>query len=35
MTEDQFACYLELSDRMCEDPYSVGLANHALLVCKK
>lgn len=35
MTEEQFACYLELSDRMCEDPYSVGLANHALLVCKK
>lgn len=35
MTEEQFACYLELSDRMCEDLYSVGLANHALLVCKK
>lgn len=35
MTDEQFSCYRELSDRMCEDPFSVGLANHALLVCRK
>ena len=35
MTEEQFECYLEIADRMCENPSCVGLSNHALLVCKK
>ena len=35
MTEEQFACYRELADRMSESSSCVGLANHALLTCRK
>jgi SAM-dependent methyltransferase len=35
MSDEQYQCYLELSDKMSESPSCVGLANHALLVTKK
>lgn len=35
MTEEQFSCYLELAVRMSESRSCVGLANHALLICRK
>lgn len=35
MSQEQYDCYLELADRMSESRSCVGLANHALLICKK
>lgn len=35
MSDEQFDCYLELADRMSESPSCVGLANHALIICRK
>jgi len=35
MSDEQFRCYLEIADRMSESPSCTGLANHALLICKK
>jgi len=35
MTEEQFECYMELADRMVESRYCTGMANHALLICRK
>lgn len=35
MSDEQFACYRELADRMSASRSCVGLANHALLICKK
>lgn len=35
MTEEQFQCYLELADQMVDSRFCTGLANHALLVCRK
>lgn len=35
MDDDQFALYMELSDRMVDSPSCTGLSDHALLICKK
>lgn len=35
MSDEQYACWLELSDRMVESRSCVGLANHALMICRK
>ncbi len=35
MSEEQFAAWLELNDRMAESQFCTGLSNHALLVCEK
>lgn len=34
MSEEQYACYLELADRMSASRSCTGLANHALLICR-
>jgi len=35
MSEEQFAAWMALNDRMAESTYCTGLSNHALLVCEK
>lgn len=35
MSEKQFAAYLQLADRLNESPSCVGLADHALMICRK
>ena len=35
MSDEQFECYMEIADRMCESPSCTGLSNHALLICRK
>ena len=35
MTEEQFAAWMVLNDRMAESVYCTGLSNHALLICGK
>lgn len=35
MSEEQFACYMEIADQMCGSPSCTGLADHALLICAK
>lgn len=35
MSDEQFELYTELSDRMCDSHSCTGLANHALLICRK
>ena len=34
MSDEKYGCFLELTDRMCENRFCTGLANHALLICK-
>ena len=35
MSDEQFGYYMELSDKMSDSPSCTGLANHALMICKK
>jgi len=35
MSEEQFKCYMEIADRMSNDPLCTGLSEHALLICRK
>lgn len=35
MTDEQFTYYMELADQMAESRFCTGLANHALLICRK
>ena len=35
MTAEQFDCYMELADRISKSRSCVGLANHALMICRK
>jgi len=35
MDDEKLACYMEIADGMHESPFCTGLANHALLVCRK
>jgi ubiquinone/menaquinone biosynthesis C-methylase UbiE len=35
MSEEQFASYIEISDKMCASPSCTELSAHALLVCRK
>ncbi len=35
MTEQQFECYMQFADKMCESSSCTGLSNHALLICRK
>lgn len=35
MSEEQFECYMELSNRMTESSSCTGLSNNAFLICRK
>lgn len=35
MDEEKYRCYLELANKMSYSPSCTGLANHALLLCRK
>lgn len=35
MSEETFALYMKLADRMVESPSCAGLSDHALMICKK
>lgn len=35
MSEEQFECWREISDRMSDSESCTGLSNHALLICRK
>lgn len=35
MSEEQFACYMELADKMSGSQSCTGLSSHALLICRK
>ena len=35
MDDEKLACFMEIADRMYESPSCTGLANHALMICKK
>ena len=35
MSEETFALYMKLADRMLESPSCTGLSDHALMICKK
>jgi len=35
MSDEQFACFMELADRMSASPSCTGLANHTLMICRK
>lgn len=35
MSDERFALYMRLADRMNESPSCAGLADHALMICKK
>ena len=35
MDEEQFMSYMQLADKLSESPSCTGLADHALLICRK
>lgn len=35
MNEEQFMSYMQLADKLSESPSCAGLADHALLICRK
>jgi len=35
MSDEKFALYMELADRIVDSPSCTGLSNHALMICKK